>query len=44
MKELFEVFTNWRFWSFIIIAFLPVWYGLIATILVLLKGAREDEV
>lgn len=30
IKELIAVYSNWRFWSFIIIAFLPVWGGIIS--------------
>lgn len=29
IKELIGLYTNWRFWSFMIIAFLPLWAGLI---------------
>lgn len=29
IKELITLYTNWRFWSFMMIAFLPMWAGII---------------
>ena len=29
IKELIALYTNWRFWSFMIIGFLPLWAGII---------------
>ena len=29
IKEILLLYTNWRFWSFILIAFLPLWFGII---------------
>lgn len=37
IRELIAVYTNWRFWSFILIAFLPVWAGLIGTTYLVIK-------
>lgn len=30
IKELLEVYSNWRFWTFILIAFMPVVAGIIS--------------
>ena len=37
IKEIIDLYTNWRFWSFIIIAFLPLWFGIIGCSYLLIK-------
>ena len=37
IKELFAVWTNARFWMFMIIAFLPLWAGMIAIPIVMIE-------
>lgn len=43
IKELLSVYTNLRFWSFMLVAFMPIWGCLIAGGYVLIKE-KIDEV
>lgn len=37
IKEIINLFANWRFWSFALIAFLPLWFGIIGGSWLLIK-------
>lgn len=37
IREIILLFANWRFWSFILIAFLPLWFGIIGGSYLLIK-------
>lgn len=41
MKEIFEIF-NWRFFWFMGVAFLPIWSGLIACVVVMVKEKANE--
>lgn len=44
MKEIISIYSNWRFWSFILIAFLPLWFGLIGCGYLYLKEVLQKWV
>lgn len=44
IRELLLVYSNWRFWSFILIAFLPVWFGLIGCGYLWLKEIVNERI
>ena len=44
VKEILMLYTNWRFWSFIIIAFLPLEFGIIGCGYLWLKGIVNERI
>lgn len=44
IKEILLLYTNWRFWSFIIIACLPLEFGIISCGYFWLKGIVNETV